>query len=57
MNGKATSVYLTVAKKTNHESVLKKVFFRAADLNEYVKTEEFKLKYPETDYYWVKEVY
>jgi hypothetical protein len=57
MSGKAKSVYLTVAKKTTHESVFKKVFFKAADLNEYVKTEEFKQKYPDTEFYWVKEIY
>lgn len=57
MANKATSVYLTVADKVTHKSVLNKVFFKMADLNEFVKTEDFLEKYPSEQYYIVKEVY
>lgn len=57
MAGKATSVYLTVADKKTHKSVLTKTFFKMADLNAFVGTEEFKEKYPADQFYIVKEVY
>jgi hypothetical protein len=57
MAGKATSVYLTVADKKTHKSVLSKTFFKMADLNAFVGTEEFKEKYPAEQFYIVKEVY
>lgn len=57
MAGKAKSVYLTVCPKRNHVSVFKKVFFDAKSYNEYVKTEEFKTKYPKEDFDIIKEVY
>jgi hypothetical protein len=57
MAGKAKSVYLTVAPKNNHMSVLKKVFFDAKSYREYVSTDEFKQKYPVEDFDIIKEVY
>ncbi len=57
MAGKATSVYLTVADKKTHKSILTKTFFKMAELNAFVGTEEFKEKYPADQYYIVKEVY
>jgi hypothetical protein len=57
MAGKATSVYLTVADKKTHKSILTKTFFKMAELNVFVGTEEFKEKYPADQYYIVKEVY
>jgi hypothetical protein len=57
MAGKATSVYLTVADKTSHKTVLHKVFFKMAELNAFIKTEEFEKQYPLTQFYIVKETY
>lgn len=57
MAGKATSVYLTVCPKNNHVSVLKKVFFEAKAYNEYVKSDEFKEKYPKDKFDVIREVY
>lgn len=57
MAGKAKSVYLTVCPKGNHLSVFKKVFFDAKGFNDYVKSEEFKTKYPKEQYDIVKEVF
>jgi hypothetical protein len=57
MAGKATSVYLTVSDKKTHKAALNKVFFKMADLNAFVNTEEFKEKYPADQYYIVKETY
>ncbi len=57
MAGKAKSCYLTVADKTTHKAAFRKIFFKMADLNAYVKTEEFKEKYPPESYIVVKEVY
>ena len=57
MAGKATSVYLTVSDKKTHKSVLTKTFFKMAELNAYIGTEEFKEKYPSDVYYIVKETY
>jgi hypothetical protein len=57
MAGKAKSIYLTVCPKNSHMSVFKKVFFEAKSYNEYVKTEEFKLKYPVEEFDIVKETY
>jgi len=56
MAGKAKSVYLTVTDK-NHKSVFHRVFFDAKAFNEYVKTDEFKAKWPTTEYIIVKETY
>jgi hypothetical protein len=57
MAGKATSVYLTVCRKGNHMSSLKKVFFDAKSYNEYVKSDEFKQKFPKEEYDIIKEIY
>ena len=56
MAGKAKSVYLTVTT-LDHKSVFHRVFFNAKDFNDYVKTEEFKAKYPETEFKIIKETY
>jgi hypothetical protein len=57
MAGKATSIYLTVLPKGTHMSVFKKVFFEAKAYNEYVKSDEFKEKFPAEQFDIVKEVY
>jgi hypothetical protein len=57
MSGKAKSVYLVVVPKGELNSVFRKVFFNAKDYNDYVKTEEFKLKYPADEFQIIKEVY
>ena len=57
MAGKAKSIYLTVLPKGSHMSVFKKVFFEARSYNEYVKSDEFKAKWPSTEFDIVKETY
>ena len=57
MAGKAKSVYLTVTPINQHNTVFKKVFFNAKEFNDYVKTEEFKALYPDTDFKVIKEIY
>jgi len=57
MAGTAKSVYLTVTKKGSYKTEFHKVFFNAKDFNEYVKTDEFKAKWPVEEYNIVKEVY
>ena len=57
MAGKATSVYLTVSVRATHKTAFHKVFFNMTGLNTYVATEEFKEKYPATEYYITKEIY
>ena len=57
MAGKATSIYLTILPKGKHMSVFKKVFFEAKAYNEYVKTEEFKAKWPTDQFDIIKETY
>ena len=57
MAGKAKSIYLTVLPKGTHMSVFKKVFFEAKSYNEYVKSEEFKTKWPADQYDIIKETY
>jgi hypothetical protein len=57
MSGKAKSIYLTVLPKGTHMSVFKKVFFEAKSYNEYVKSDEFKQKYPAEQFDIVKEIY
>ena len=56
MAGKAKSVYLTVTTM-NHQSVFHRMFFNAKEFNDYVKTDEFKAKYPPTEFKIVKETY
>jgi hypothetical protein len=57
MAGTAKSVYLTVSKKGSFKTEFTKVFFNAKDYNDYVKTEEFKAKWPKEEYEIVKEIY
>ena len=57
MAGKAKSIYLTILPKGKHMSVFKKVFFDAKAYNEYVKTDEFKAKWPKEEFDIVKETY
>jgi hypothetical protein len=57
MAGKATSIYLTVLPKGSHISCFKKTFFEAKTYNEYVKSDEFKAKYPKDQFDIVREVY
>ena len=57
MSGKAKSVYLTVTAKDNHKTLFTKVFFDAKGYNDYVKSEEFKAKWPTDQYLIIKEVY
>ena len=56
MAGTAKSVYLTVTT-LDHKSVFHRMFFNAKQYNEYVKTDEFKAKYPTTEFRIIKEVY
>jgi hypothetical protein len=57
MAGTAKSVYLTVSKKGSFKTEFTKMFFNAKEYNDYVKTEEFKAKWPKEEYDIVKEVY
>jgi len=57
MAGKAKSIYLTVTPKGQFASVFRKMFFNASDYNAYVKTDEFKAKWPAEEYDILKEVY
>jgi hypothetical protein len=56
MAGKAKSVYLTVTTM-DHKSVFQRMFFNAKQYNDFVNTEDFKAKYPITEFKIVKEVY
>ncbi len=57
MAGKAKSVYLTINPKGTFKTVFSKVFFDAKAYNEYVKTDEFKAKWPAEEFDFVKEIY
>ena len=57
MAGKAKSIYLTVTLKGKFTSVFRKMFFDAKAYNEYVKSEEFKAKWPTTEFDIIKETY
>jgi len=57
MAGKAKSIYLTITLKGDHKAVFRKTFFDAKAYNEYVKSEEFKIKWPAEQYDLVKETY
>jgi len=56
MAGTAKSVYLTVTT-LNNKSDFHRMFFNAKQYNEFVNTEEFKTKYPTTEFKIIKEVY
>ena len=53
---KAKSVYLTVTT-LDHKSVFHRMFFDAKGYNTYVNSEEFKAKYPTTEFRIIKETY
>lgn len=57
MAGKAKSVYLTITKKGSMKTEFHKMFFDAKSYNEYVKSEEFKAKWPTEEFTVVKETY
>jgi len=57
MAGKAKSVYLTISPKGTFKTVFSKMFFDAKGYNEYVKSYEFKAKWPTTEFDIIKEVY
>jgi len=57
MAGKAKSVYLTVTKKGSMKTEFHRVFFDAKSYNEYVKSDEFKAKWPAEQFDFVKETY
>jgi hypothetical protein len=57
MAGKAKSVYLTVTKKGAFKTEFHKVFFDAKSFNDYVKSDEFKAKWPAEEFNIVKETY
>ena len=57
MAGKAKSIYLTIHPKGTFTTAFHKVFFEAKAYNEYVKTDEFKTKWPATEFDIVKETY
>ena len=57
MAGKAKSVYLTINPKGTFTTAFHKVFFDAKSYNEYVKTDEFKAKWPKEEFDIVKETY
>jgi len=57
MAGKATSWYLTVCPKGSHRSVFDKVFFNIKDFNQYIKSDEFKAKFPDSLFTVIKEIY
>ena len=56
MAGTAKSIYLTVTT-LDHKSVFHKMFFNAKQYNDFVKTEEFKAKYPTSEFKIIKETY
>ena len=57
MAGVAKSCYLSVMDNEARKTVLSKVFFKMEDLNKFIKTDEFKEKYPKEKYTVYKEIY
>ena len=57
MAGKAKSVYLTINPKGTFKTVFHKVFFDAKAYADYVKTDEFKAKWPKEEFDIVREIY
>jgi hypothetical protein len=57
MAGKAKSIYLTITVKGQLTAVFRRMFFNASDHNAFVKTDEFKAKWPTTEYDIIKETY
>ena len=57
MAGKAKSCYLSVTDRESRKTVLNLMFFKMADLNDFINKEDFKAKYPEERFHIVKEIY
>ena len=57
MAGKAKSVYLSVVPNGELKAIFRKTFFTAKDYNDYVKTDEFKEKYPLDQFQLIKEIF
>lgn len=57
MGGKSKSVYLTVCPLGKLQAVLRKTFFDAKSLREFISTEDFKEKYPTDKFQIIKETY
>ena len=57
MAGKAKSCYLSVADRATNKNIYTRIFFQMSDLNKFVKTDEFKEKYPPEKFQVIKEVY
>ena len=57
MAGRAKSVYLTVTKKGSMRTEFTKMFFDAKSYNAYVGSDEFKARWPDTQYVIVRETY
>jgi hypothetical protein len=57
MAGTAKSVYLIITKKGSYKTEFSKVFFSAKEYNNFVKTDEFKAKWPKAEFEIVKETY
>lgn len=57
MAGKAKSVYLSVVPKGELKAIFRKTFFTAKEYNDYVKTDEFKEKYPLDQFQLIKEIF
>jgi hypothetical protein len=57
MAGKAKSIYLTIYLKGTLKTAFHKVFFEAKSYNDYVKTDEFKAKWPIAEFDIVQETY
>jgi hypothetical protein len=57
MAGKAKSIYLTITPKGQLQSIFTRVFFDAKSYNEFVKSDEFKEKYPSDKFDIIKETY
>jgi hypothetical protein len=57
MAGKAKSVYLTINEKGQFKTMFHKMFFDAKSYNDYIKSEEFKAKWPANEFDFIKEVY
>jgi hypothetical protein len=57
MAGKVKSIYLTIHPKNSLTAVFHKVFFEAKSYNQFVNSEEFKARWPTTEYMIVKEIY
>jgi hypothetical protein len=57
MAGKAKSIYLTITVKGELKAVFRRMFFNASDYNAFVKTDEFKTKWPAEQFDIIKETY